>query len=192
MVLSTLERSGLNPALLRLEITESVLLVPESTVKQLLHEIRAHGIHISLDDFGTGYSSLSFLLSLPVDEVKVDRSFVSDMHRNAERREVVRTVVQLGRSLHKRVVAEGVETIEEMEELAALGCDCAQGYLIGKPMLIADLEANMPALLAKYGCGTVSVADRPSGSHRSPQRTFAWSNGVHLLDQSMEAPAIVQ
>ncbi len=192
MVLSTLEKSGLNPALLRLEITESVLLVPENTVKQLLHEIRAHGIHISLDDFGTGYSSLSFLLSLPVDEVKVDRSFVSGMHRNAERREVVRTVVQLGRSLHKRVVAEGVETVEEMEELAALGCDCAQGYLIGKPMLSVDLESHMPALLAKHGRGAFTLADRPSGWHRSPQRTFAWTGGAHLLDQTLDAPAVLQ
>lgn len=149
LLLATLDRTGLDPSLLRLEITETALLVHESMVKQVLLQARAHGIHISLDDFGTGYSSLSFLLSLPVDEVKVDRSFVSDMHLDPKRRELVRTVIQLGHSLGKRVVAEGVETEQELRELAAMGCECAQGWLISRPLLAAALEADMPFIAAR-------------------------------------------
>lgn len=148
-VLATLQRTGLPPQLLRLEITESVLLVHEDTVKGILSEARFHGIRISLDDFGTGYSSLSFLLNLPVDEVKVDRSFVSDMHRDPQRRELVRTVVQLGHSLGKRVVAEGVETEHELSELAAMGCECAQGWLISRPLSAKRIESDLAAITAR-------------------------------------------
>lgn len=148
-VLATLQRTGLSPQLLRLEITETVLLVHEDTVRGILSEARSHGIRISLDDFGTGYSSLSFLLNLPVDEVKVDRSFVSDMHRDPQRRELVRTVVQLGHSLGKRVVAEGVETEHELSELAAMGCECAQGWLISRPLSAKAMEADLAAITAR-------------------------------------------
>ena len=148
-VLATLQRTGLPPRLLRLEITESVLLVHEETVREILSEARSHGIRISLDDFGTGYSSLSFLLNLPVDEVKVDRSFVSDMHRDPQRRELVRTVVQLGHSLGKRVVAEGVETEHELSALAAMGCECAQGWLIGRPLSAKAMETDLAAITAR-------------------------------------------
>ena len=189
MVLSTLDRSGMEPSQLRLEITESLLLVPEGTLKQLLHDIRSHGIHISLDDFGTGYSSLSFLLSLPVDEVKIDRSFVSDMHHNAERREVVKTVVQLGRSLRKRVVAEGVESVEEMEALAALGCDCAQGWLIGKPLPAAELEQSPLIVMAR---GQQPNAAHSSASQRAgAQARFDWST-VPMLEGDFEVASLIQ
>ncbi|MGI4830750.1 MAG: putative bifunctional diguanylate cyclase/phosphodiesterase [Janthinobacterium lividum] len=159
MVLATLERTGLDPTLLRLEITESALLVHENMVQNTLARARAHGICISLDDFGTGYSSLSFLLNLPVDEVKVDRSFVSDMHRDPQRRELVRTVIQLGHSLGKRVVAEGVETEQDLNELAAMGCECAQGWLISRPLRAEALELDMPAI-------TLRVAHKPRGLSR--------------------------
>ena len=191
-VLATLDRSGLKPSLLRLEITESVLLVPEGTVKHALQELRSHGIHISLDDFGTGYSSLSFLLSLPVDEIKVDRSFVSDMHLNPERRELVRTVVQLGRSLRKRVVAEGVETAEEMAELAALGCDCAQGWLVGKPMLIAELEANIPPLFEDRRTASRSSIKAAVVLLPSPQREFPWPGDIALPEGLAASSSVIQ
>lgn len=149
LVLATLHRAGLAPQLLQLEITESVLMVHEDTVKDVLSEARAHGIRISLDDFGTGYSSLSFLLNLPVDEVKVDRSFVSDMHRDPQRRELVGMVIQLSHSLGKKVVAEGVETQQELGELAAMGCERAQGWLISRPLLAEALQEEMPAITAR-------------------------------------------
>ena len=148
-LMAVLDETGMDPNLLRLEITESALLVNETAVKRILGQIRACGIHLSLDDFGTGYSSLSFLLSLPVDEVKVDRSFVSDMHRDLQRRELVRTVIQLGHSLGKRVVAEGVETEQELAALAAMGCECAQGWLISRPLLADALETDLPAITAR-------------------------------------------
>lgn len=148
-VISTLEGSGLSPSLLRLEITESALLVHESPVHQVLSQLRDYGVHISLDDFGTGYSSLSFLLNLPVDEVKVDRSFVSHMSHDPRRRELVRTVIQLGQSLGKRVVAEGVETEQELAELECMGCECAQGWLISRPLPAHILEIEMAAISAR-------------------------------------------
>ncbi len=160
-VLDALAHAGLEPSLLRLEITESVLLVHEGSVKQILTDIRHHGIRVSLDDFGTGYSSLSFLLKLPVDEVKVDRSFVSEMDHNQERREMVRTVIQLGHSLGKRVVAEGVETEQEFQTLAAMGCDCAQGWLISRPLFARAMEADMSAIASRHIRPTIT-GQRPA------------------------------
>lgn len=125
-LLATLKRTGLPACLLRLEITETALLTHESIVKQTLEQARAHGIQISLDDFGTGYSSLSLLLSLPANKVKVGRSFVSHMHRDPEREELVRSVIHLGHSLGKRVVAEGVQTEQDLLGLTAMGCECVQ------------------------------------------------------------------
>lgn len=148
-LLSVLERTGLPPTLLRLEITETALLTHEAVVKRTLEQARMHGIRISLDDFGTGYSSLSFLLSLPVDEVKVDRSFVSHMHQDPDREELVRTVIHLGHSLGKRVVAEGVETEQDLLGLAQMGCECVQGYLISKPLSPEVLEADLSSISAR-------------------------------------------
>lgn len=191
LLLSTLARTGLDPFLLKLEITESVLLVHEATVKQILNELRSHGIRISLDDFGTGYSSLSFLLSLPVDEVKVDRSFVSDMHRHPERRELVRTVVHLGQSLHKRVVAEGVETEHELSELAAMGCECAQGWLISKPLSPKALETDMPALMRRSGTSfEVSQQDEAVLEPQHHQHPV-WEGMLQIFDEALEGAPLV-
>ena len=148
-ILKVVVQTGFTPNLLRLEITETALLLHDGSVKQILEKARAHGIHISLDDFGTGYSSLSFLLSLPVDEVKVDRSFVSHMCRDPDRKELVRTVVHLGHTLGKRVVAEGVETEQDLLDLTEMGCECVQGYLISKPFSAERIESELPALLAR-------------------------------------------
>jgi diguanylate cyclase len=142
-LMAMLERTGLPPNLLRLEITETALLLHESVVKHTLEQARLYGIRISLDDFGTGYSSLSFLLSLPVDEVKVDRSFVSHMHQDPHREELVRTVIHLGHSLGKRVIAEGVETERDLQGLTRMGCECVQGYLISRPLSVEVLEAEL-------------------------------------------------
>lgn len=145
-VMEILARTQFPAHLLQLEITESSLLVNQELARQTLSAARSHGIHISLDDFGTGYSSLAFLLNLPVDEVKVDRSFVSEMRHDPHRKELVRTVISLGKSLGKRVVAEGVETEEDLLELAAMGCECAQGWLIGRPMSAEATEAGLPSI----------------------------------------------
>ena len=174
-LLDILEKTGLPPSLLRLEITETALLTHESVVKHTLEQARKHGIRISLDDFGTGYSSLSFLLSLPVDEVKVDRSFVSFMHMDPDREELVRTVIHLGHSLGKRVVAEGVETEQDFLGLAQMGCECVQGYLISKPLSVAAVETELPSLTV---CGRPAP---PSGQQVSSR------DHVHGAKNHLEA-----
>ncbi len=185
-MLDMLETAGLPPKLLRLEITESALLVNEGLVKQTLLQARTHGIRISLDDFGTGYSSLAFLLRLPVDEVKVDRSFVSDMQSDPQRKELVRTVVHLGQSLGKRVVAEGVETEQDLRDLAAMGCECAQGWLISRPLPADVLEADMPSITARNIRSAQSAAavgrHRSTPAHRSGSQTSA----AHPYDEALE------
>ena len=143
-ILKTLIRTGLEPSLLLLEVTESTLIVADEEVREVLAQARKQGIRVSLDDFGTGYSSLSFLLKLPVDELKIDRSFVSGLHRDPQRKELVRTIVQLGHGMGKRVVAEGVETIEDLRELAAMRCECAQGWLFSRSRSGEAMEADMP------------------------------------------------
>jgi diguanylate cyclase (GGDEF)-like protein len=139
-ILQTLENCGLAPRRLHLEITESALLLDDTVVERTLVEARSQGIGVSLDDFGTGYSSLSYLLNLPVDELKIDQSFIHDLEFDRRRVELVKTVLSLGRTLGKRVVAEGVETAEQLEILRRLGCEYVQGYLISKPLASSSVE----------------------------------------------------
>ena len=140
-ILQSLEDTGLPAKNLHLEITESVLLLDDALVESTLVEAREHGIGISLDDFGTGYSSLSYLLNLSVDELKIDQSFIQGLEYDRRKVELVRTVLTLGRTLGKRVIAEGVETLEQMEILRSLGCEYVQGYLLSKPLSIDSVEA---------------------------------------------------
>ena len=102
-----------------------------------LNLLRKRGIQVSIDDFGTGYSSLAYLTRLPIDEFKIDRSFVSGSQRSAV---VLSTIVAMGRALNIHVVAEGVETEEQRQELADCGCDLLQGYLLGRPMPVSEFE----------------------------------------------------
>ena len=115
-----------------LEITESVLLDADA-IGHRLHELRALGVLLAIDDFGTGYSSLSYLTRLPVDIVKIDRSFVERLGGPPGDETLVRAVVQLARSLGLRSVGEGVETAAQLERLRSFGCDAAQGFLFGRP-----------------------------------------------------------
>jgi EAL domain-containing protein (putative c-di-GMP-specific phosphodiesterase class I) len=100
----------------------------------MLTQLRNLGVGLSIDDFGTGYSSLSYLHRFPIDTLKIDRSFVTEMTDNAENAEIVRTIVTLARSLDMDVVAEGVETVEQLRHLGALSCDYGQGYLFSRPV----------------------------------------------------------
>jgi diguanylate cyclase (GGDEF)-like protein/PAS domain S-box-containing protein len=126
--------TGVSPACLKLEITESALMEDPATAATMLAELRSGGIDTSIDDFGTGYSSLSYLLRLPVRTLKIDGSFVSHMTDGGERAEMVRAIVSLARSLKMDVVAEGVETAEQLAGLRALGCDYVQGYFLSRPL----------------------------------------------------------
>ncbi|MGI4830904.1 MAG: putative bifunctional diguanylate cyclase/phosphodiesterase [Janthinobacterium lividum] len=163
-ILRSLEQASLEPSLLRIEVTESALLVNESAVKQTLAQIRSYGIRVALDDFGTGYSSLSYLISLPVDKVKVDRSFVSGMHHDPQCRALVRSVVQLAHSLNKRVVAEGVETEQDLIELLMLGCEFVQGWIVGRPLEPRVFETTYPTISSAFAGLISSLRGSASGN----------------------------
>ncbi|MEO8072224.1 MAG: EAL domain-containing protein [Acidobacteriota bacterium] len=119
---------------LRLEITESHLMKDSEAAILIMNNLRALGIKLSIDDFGTGYSSLSYLHRLPINYLKVDRSFVSQMQENSENREIVRTIILLAKNLNLEVIAEGIETIEQAQYLKSLTCNFGQGYLYSKPV----------------------------------------------------------
>ena len=139
-IAALLEEHRLSPHLLRLEITESSLIVDPGRAEAILAELHRLGISLSVDDFGTGYSSLAHLLRLPVDEIKVDRSFVSGLLVRRSEAAIVRATVDLGRRLSITVTAEGVEDHATWAKLAELGCDLGQGYWLARPMDAAALE----------------------------------------------------
>ena len=132
--------TGLDPARLDLEITEGLLIKDAAGALATLERLKALGVRISMDDFGTGYSSLSYFRMFPFDKVKIDRSFVADMIGNAQARAIIRSVIGLGRGLGVPVVAEGVETREQLDALRDEGCDQVQGYLIARPNPIGHFE----------------------------------------------------
>ncbi len=142
-VLGLLARRGVQPSRIVLEMTETALLVDPARVADALGELSRAGVRISIDDFGVGQTSLGYLATLPVDEVKIDKSFVLDMAHNPRNAAIVRSVVELAHSLGFTVTAEGVETADALSELRAMGCDAAQGYLLSRP---APLE-RLPAAL---------------------------------------------
>ena len=132
-VLGVLEETGANPHRLKLELTETLLLDDVEDTILRMDTLRASGLGFSLDDFGTGYSSLSYLKRLPLDQLKIDQSFVRDLLTDANDASIARTIVTLAHSLDLGVIAEGVETQEQRDMLASLGCHTWQGYLFGRP-----------------------------------------------------------
>jgi diguanylate cyclase (GGDEF)-like protein/PAS domain S-box-containing protein len=138
LVCNVLLETGLAPDRLVLEITESALMNDFSRALSTLRRLKALGVQIAMDDFGTGYSSLSYLQSFPFDKIKIDKTFISNLDRNAQSAAIVRAVMGLGRNLKLLVVAEGVETKEQLEALRREHCDEMQGYLIGYPSPIDD------------------------------------------------------
>jgi EAL domain-containing protein (putative c-di-GMP-specific phosphodiesterase class I) len=143
IVSNTLKDSGLPPENLVLEITESILMQQAREPAGILHDLRKLGIHISIDDFGTGYSSLAYLKHLPADYLKIDQSFIKDMVDDADAVAIVTGIMALAHSLRLKVVAEGVETTEQRDQLVALDCDYLQGYLFSKPVPAELLETQM-------------------------------------------------
>ena len=169
LVLDALERSGVPPRLLVLEITESAIMTDPTTARRMLHDLDAAGVQISIDDFGTGYSSLAYLQDLPIHELKIDRSFVTDLCRNPAAAMIVRSVIDLARNLGLRVVAEGIEDDVTARRLAAFGCDVGQGFLWSRPVttdqLFAWLAGVMPPSIER-GVRAVtaeSAGRRPDG-----------------------------
>jgi diguanylate cyclase (GGDEF)-like protein len=140
-VAAALRGSGVDPATLVLEITESVLMADPESSAQTLTELKALGLQIALDDFGTGYSSLAYLRRFPIDIIKIDREFVAELESD---RVIVEAVLGMGRNMGLHVVAEGVETAEQEAALAGMGCELAQGFFFSRP----QPEAAIAALLA--------------------------------------------
>jgi EAL domain-containing protein (putative c-di-GMP-specific phosphodiesterase class I) len=138
-----LSSAGLPPRSLIVEVTETAVTADHQRAHAILTELRALGVRVAVDDFGTGYASLARLRQLPVDEVKLDRSFVSRIEHDAQDRAIVRSVIGLAHDLGLAVVAEGVETRACWDRLREYGCDEAQGYLMGKPMPVEELEASL-------------------------------------------------
>jgi diguanylate cyclase (GGDEF)-like protein/PAS domain S-box-containing protein len=135
-----LEETGFNPANLKLEITESVFFEHKDNAVKMLNQLREFGIEINIDDFGTGYSNLSYLMQLPISTLKIDRSFIAPIKGNGSNTEIVKTIVSLARNLGMRVVAEGVETLAQIEELKKLDCEGAQGYYFSKPLSFEEVK----------------------------------------------------
>jgi diguanylate cyclase (GGDEF)-like protein len=150
-----LERYEMPPSFLRLELTENFLMSDSGRSNAVLDELSRVGVSLSIDDFGTGYSSLSYLKQLPIDEIKIDRSFVIDMQNDGDDFMIVRATVELGKNLGLRVVAEGVEDRETFDRLADFGCDEAQGYYISRPMPLDEfgrwLSVRTPEAIVHEG-----------------------------------------
>jgi EAL domain-containing protein (putative c-di-GMP-specific phosphodiesterase class I) len=140
-VTKALQKTGANPHQLKLELTESMLAKDVDEVIIKMVEIKELGVTFSLDDFGTGYSSLSYLKRLPLDQLKIDQSFVRDLLTDINDATIARTVVALGHSLGLKVIAEGVETVEQRDALAEMSCDAYQGYYFARPVAVKDLAA---------------------------------------------------
>ncbi|MEX1057204.1 MAG: GGDEF domain-containing phosphodiesterase, partial [Natronospirillum sp.] len=143
-VMDTLRRLGVNPKGLCLELTESLVLADLDDALLKMQAFRAQGIQLSMDDFGTGYSSMAYLSRLPFDEVKIDKSFVQQAEKNLSGNEwiIIETIISMAHRLGMRVVAEGVETVNQQYVLEQLGCDCFQGYLLGRPVSLQALDLS--------------------------------------------------
>ncbi|WP_035197226.1 EAL domain-containing protein, partial [Acidovorax radicis] len=140
-VLQTLKSHNADPRKLKLELTESLLLGDiEDTIARMV-QLKSEGVGFALDDFGTGYSSLSYLKRLPLDQVKIDQSFVRDVLSDPNDAAIVRTILALAKSLDLEVVAEGVETTGQLSFLRLHGCEGFQGFLFGRPGPVGDIDA---------------------------------------------------
>ena len=142
---AALADSGLAPQLLVLEITETAVLAGADVVAPLLAQLRATGIRIAIDDFGTGYSSLSYLRDLPVDVLKVDKSFVDHVVRDEQGASLAEAIIAMGQSLHLTTVAEGVEDRDQADWLTAAGATYGQGYLWSRPVPLVQAAALLAA-----------------------------------------------
>ena len=148
-VRAALQRHALAPRQLTLEITETTLMGKLTTVLDTVHTLREVGVKFSIDDFGTGYSSLAYLSTLPIDSLKIDRTFVSGMTDKPQNVEIVRAVRTLGRSLGKTIIAEGIETAEQLSMLKEIGVDVGQGYLLSRPLRADQVPALFAAKVAQ-------------------------------------------
>jgi len=170
-VLALLRQHSAPAGRLLLEVTESAIMREPQLAAQVMQQLRTAGVRFAIDDFGTGHSSLAQLHALPVDELKIDRAFVRDLDRSASNQAIVRTTVELGHSLGLKVVAEGIETPDVWAALLRLGCDLGQGYMISRPMPVAEVPGwlgrqreQLAQALSQAGvAGTITTLRRTPG-----------------------------
>jgi diguanylate cyclase (GGDEF)-like protein len=149
--LKALEISGANPRNLKLELTESILVQNVEDVILKMTNLKCHGVRFSVDDFGTGYSSLTYLNRLPLDQLKIDRSFVSGILLDAGSKAIAQSIISLGNALSISVIAEGVESEGQRESLELMGCHSFQGYLFSRALPLEELELLLPGLVVTLG-----------------------------------------
>jgi EAL domain-containing protein (putative c-di-GMP-specific phosphodiesterase class I) len=142
-VASVLAETGTEPRLVTLEVTETVFIQDSGRAKVVLHGLKDLGVLLALDDFGTGFSSLTYLKSFPVDVIKIDQSFIADLGREPASRVIVAAIIGLAHGLGMTVVAEGVESVRQHEEVAALGCDYYQGFHFARPLSAITLATKL-------------------------------------------------
>ncbi len=140
-IMQILSDTGLDPHLLELEITESAVMKNAESMLELLRSLKKIGLHLSIDDFGTGYSSLSYLKHFPINKLKIDRSFVKDITEDSNNNAIIETIINMGHNLKLKVIAEGVETAEQLAILKELMCDEIQGYYFSRPISPQDFVA---------------------------------------------------
>jgi EAL domain-containing protein (putative c-di-GMP-specific phosphodiesterase class I) len=138
VVRGALQASELDPRFLEIELTESAVMTNPEDSAAVLEQLSRMGVLVSVDDFGTGYSSMSYLRSFPIDKLKIDRSFIADLTTRADDASIVRAIVSLAHGLRLKVVAEGVETLEQLKFLQSVGCDQYQGYHFSEPLPAAE------------------------------------------------------
>ncbi len=172
-ILEHMDQAGIEPSSVELEITERTLADDTASIRDKLLTLREHGMHFSIDDFGTGYSSLSYLQQLPLDWLKIDRAFITDVDKNSDRRSIVEAIILLARGLEMEVIAEGVETEAELRYLLAAGCHEFQGYHFYRPMSPESVTALLhkriseqqvpppPQTERELSAATQSNADHP-------------------------------
>jgi EAL domain-containing protein (putative c-di-GMP-specific phosphodiesterase class I) len=139
-VVDILKDTGLKPECLEIEITEETMLVGAEETVETMRTLRELGVRFAIDDFGTGYSSLSYLKRLPIEMLKIDRSFINDIFTNSDDKAIVTAIIQMAHSMGIEVLAEGVETEQQLAYLNSLGCDKLQGYLFSKPVPYDEFE----------------------------------------------------
>lgn len=179
VVASSLATHNVGPGMLEVEITESVVMADAEHSIDILRRLRALGVKLSVDDFGTGYSSLAYLRRFPLETVKIDGSFVRDVTTNAEEASIVLAIIELAHRLKLEVVAECVETVEQMQFLQAHGCDQAQGYYFARPMPVAELEA----VWRQTGGMANDAASNPANAHDSEVLETAWPGCKQLVGE---------
>ena len=171
IVRDALDRSGVLAHLLWIEMTESMMLDEPELAETTLRQIRAMGVRLALDDFGTGYSSLSLLQQFPIQRIKIDRAFVQGIADRSNDRSLVRTIIAMAQSMGLDLVAEGVETVHQLQSLRELGCDKAQGYLISRPVPADAMRSTMSPSSSSRPCRSSADGDPIAPASTSPARS---------------------